>query len=34
MFVEGAVIVLAGYALSLARRERRPGVHRSIAPAR
>jgi hypothetical protein len=33
MFVEGAVIVLAGYALSLARRERRPGVHQSVAPA-
>jgi hypothetical protein len=30
MFVEGAVIVLAGYALSLARRERRPGVHVSV----
>ena len=32
MFVEGAVIVLAGYALGLARRERRPGVHVSVAP--
>jgi len=31
MFVEGAVIVLAGYALSLARREGRPGVHVSVA---
>ena len=31
MFVEGAVIVLAGYALSLGRRERRPGVHVSLA---
>jgi hypothetical protein len=33
MFVEGAVILLAGYALSLSRRERRPGVHSSVAPA-
>jgi hypothetical protein len=33
MFVEGAVILLAGYALSLSRRERRPGVHVSVAPA-
>jgi hypothetical protein len=32
MFVEGAVIVLAGYALALARHERRPGVHGSVAP--
>jgi asparagine N-glycosylation enzyme membrane subunit Stt3 len=31
MFVEAAVIVLAGYAWSLARRERRPGVHASVA---
>jgi hypothetical protein len=31
MFVEGAVIVLAGYALGLARSERRPGVHVSLA---
>jgi hypothetical protein len=31
MFVEGAVIVLAGYALALGRRERRPGVHASVA---
>jgi hypothetical protein len=31
MFVEGAVIVLAGYAWALARRERRPGVHTSVA---
>jgi len=31
MFVEGAVIVLAAYALALARRERRPGVHVSVA---
>jgi hypothetical protein len=31
MFVEGAVILLAGYALVLARRERRPGVHASVA---
>jgi hypothetical protein len=32
MFVEAAVIVLAGYALALGRRERRPGVHVSVAP--
>jgi hypothetical protein len=32
MFVEAAVIVLAGYALALARRERRPGLHASVAP--
>jgi len=32
MFVEAAVIVLAGYAWALARHERRPGVHGSIAP--
>ena len=32
MFVEGAVIVLAGYAWALARHERRPGVHASVAP--
>jgi hypothetical protein len=32
MFVEAAVIVLALYALALARRERRPGVHHSVAP--
>jgi hypothetical protein len=32
MFVEAAVIVLAGYAWALARRERRPGVHASVAP--
>jgi hypothetical protein len=31
MFVEGAVIVLAGYALALSRRERRPGIHVSVA---
>ena len=31
MFVEGAVIVLSGYALALARRERRPGIHASVA---
>jgi hypothetical protein len=31
MFVEGAVIVLAGYAWKLARHERRPGVHVSVA---
>jgi hypothetical protein len=31
MFVEGAVIVLAGYAWALARRQHRPGVHASIA---
>jgi hypothetical protein len=31
MLVERAVIVLAGYAWSLARRERRPGVHVSVA---
>jgi hypothetical protein len=31
MFVEGAVVVLAGYAWALARRERRPGVHASVA---
>jgi hypothetical protein len=31
MFVEGAVILLAGYALTLARREGRPGVHASVA---
>jgi hypothetical protein len=31
MFVEGAVIVLAGYAWALARHERRPGVHASVA---
>jgi hypothetical protein len=30
MFVEGAVIALCGYALSLARRERAPGVHESL----
>ncbi len=29
MFVEGAVIVLSAYALALARRERRPGIHAS-----
>jgi hypothetical protein len=32
MFVEGAVVVLAGYAWALARHERRPGVHRSLTP--
>jgi hypothetical protein len=32
MFVEGAVVVLSGYALALARRERRPGIHASVAP--
>jgi hypothetical protein len=31
MFVEGAVVILAGYALALARHERRPGVHASVA---
>jgi hypothetical protein len=31
MFVEGAVIVLSAYALALARRERRPGIHASVA---
>ena len=31
MFVEGAVIVLAGYAWALVRHERRPGVHASVA---
>jgi hypothetical protein len=31
MFVEGAVIVVAGYAWALARDERRPGVHASAA---
>jgi hypothetical protein len=31
MFVEGAVIVLAGYALALGRRERRPRIHASVA---
>ena len=31
MFVEGAVIVLAGYAWALARHERCPGVHASVA---
>jgi asparagine N-glycosylation enzyme membrane subunit Stt3 len=30
MFVEAGVIVLAGYAMALARRERRPGVHVSL----
>ena len=30
MFVEVAVIVLAGYAFALSRRERRPGVHVSV----
>lgn len=30
MFVEGALIVLCGYGLSLSRRERAPGVHRSL----
>jgi hypothetical protein len=30
MFVEGAVIALAAYALALARRERRPGIHSSV----
>jgi asparagine N-glycosylation enzyme membrane subunit Stt3 len=30
MFVEVAVIVLAGYALALSRREHRPGVHASV----
>ena len=32
MFVEGAVVILAAYAWSLARHERRPGVHASVAP--
>lgn len=32
MFVEGAVIVVASYALGLTRHERRPGVHGSVAP--
>ena len=31
MFVEGAVVILAGYTLALARHERRPGVHASVA---
>jgi len=31
MFVEGAVVILACYAAGLARRERRPGVHASVA---
>jgi hypothetical protein len=31
-FVEGAVILLAGYAQALAHREHRPGVHASVAP--
>jgi hypothetical protein len=31
MFVEGAVVILAVYARGLARRERRPGVHASVA---
>jgi hypothetical protein len=31
MFGEGAVMVLAGYAWGLARRERRPGIHVSVA---
>jgi hypothetical protein len=31
MFVEAAVILLAGYAWALARREQRPGVHVSVA---
>ena len=30
MFVEGAVILLAGYALTLARHERHPGVHDAL----
>ena len=33
MFVEGAVIALAAYALALARREHRPGIHESVPPA-
>jgi hypothetical protein len=32
MFVEGAVVILAAYAWNLARHERRPGVHASVAP--
>jgi hypothetical protein len=32
MFVEAAVVILAAYAWSLARHERRPGVHASVAP--
>jgi hypothetical protein len=32
MFVEAAVVILAVYAWSLARHERRPGVHASVAP--
>jgi hypothetical protein len=32
MFVEGAVIVVAGYAWALARHERHPGLHASVAP--
>ena len=31
MFVEGAVVILATYAWNLARHERRPGVHASVA---
>ena len=31
LFVEGAVVILAGYAWALARHERRPGVHASVA---
>lgn len=30
MFVETGVILLSGYALALARRERRPGIHESV----
>jgi hypothetical protein len=30
MFVETGVILLSGYALALARRERRPGIHESL----
>jgi hypothetical protein len=30
MFVEAAVVVLSAYALALARRERRPGIHESV----
>jgi hypothetical protein len=30
MFVEGAVILLAGYAITLARNERHPGIHEAL----
>jgi hypothetical protein len=31
MFVEAAVVILSGYALMIARREKRPGIHEAMA---